>query len=112
MTVAWFGKPLSFAKLEDHLLCGSWLVHDRQMPQILTQEPVTQRSRERGTSFPEAAPVATTFNFQKQCNRGPGGRQGVLPAAMARPAGELCLLVLTELSHWTAVWAPFQVKTL
>lgn len=108
MTVAWFDKPLSFAKLEDHPLCGSWLVHDRQMPQILTQEPVTQRSRERGTSFPEAVPVARTFSFQKQRNRGPGGRQGVLPAAVA---AELCLLVLTELSHWTAAWAPFQVKT-
>lgn len=90
MIAACFCKPLYFAKLEDPLLCGFGLAHDRQMPQILTQEPVTQRGRERGASFLEAAPVATTFSFQKQRNRGPGGHQGVLPAAVARPSGELC----------------------
>ena len=54
-----------------------WLVlgqlHDGQMPQVSTQELMTQRGRESGASILEAAPVATTFSFHKQRKRAPGG---------------------------------------
>lgn len=59
---------------------------------------MTQRGRERGASFLEAAPVATTFSFQQQRNRAPGGRQCLLPAAVARPSGVPRLPAATALS--------------